>query len=106
LTSDAYGRTGPTGSYRAPPPSQDPDNDLDDEHPIDEDECFDIADQEPLPSPTLTGVLGPIAQFLLDMSDFMEGVKESLQRALQFDALAVSTPGPPPHGISIHEAIW
>jgi hypothetical protein len=33
----------------------------------------------------------------------MEGIEESLQRAL--DALPVPRPGPPPDGISIHEAI-
>jgi hypothetical protein len=37
------------------------------------------------------------------MPDFMEGIKESLQRAL--DAFPAPTTGPPPDGISIHEAI-
>ncbi len=36
-----------------PPSSPNPDNDLDDEHPMDEDELRDFSDQEPLPSPTL-----------------------------------------------------
>ncbi len=36
-----------------PPASQNPNNDLDDELPMDEDERLDFADQEPLPSPTL-----------------------------------------------------
>jgi hypothetical protein len=44
-----------------------------------------------------------MSQFLKDMPDFMEGVEESLKRAL--DAIPVPTPGPPPDGISIHEAI-
>ncbi len=46
------------------PARQDPKYDLDDEHPMDEDECLDFANQEPLPSPTPTGVLGPTEQFL------------------------------------------
>jgi hypothetical protein len=46
-----------------PPASQDPKYDLDDEHPMDEDECLDFV-QEPLPSPTPTGVLGPTEQLL------------------------------------------
>jgi hypothetical protein len=37
------------------------------------------------------------------MPDFMEGIKESLQRAL--DSLPVPVPSPPPDGISIYEAI-
>jgi hypothetical protein len=32
---------------------QNPNNDLDDERPMDEDERLDFAGQEPLPSPTL-----------------------------------------------------
>ncbi len=47
-----------------PPARQDPKYDLDDEHPMDEDECLDFANQEPLPSPTQTGVLGPTEQLL------------------------------------------
>ncbi len=47
--------------------------------------------------------VGPMAQFLSDMPDFLEGIEESLQRAL--DALPISTPGPPPDGISILEGI-
>ncbi len=35
------------------PASQTLNNDLVDEHPMDEDERLDFADQEPLPSPTL-----------------------------------------------------
>jgi hypothetical protein len=35
------------------PASQNPNNYLVDECPMDEDECLDFADQEPLPSPTL-----------------------------------------------------
>jgi hypothetical protein len=60
--------------------------------PKDEDERLDYADQEPLPFPTSssTGELGPIAQFLLVMPDFMEGIEECLQRAL--DSLPVLTP--------------
>ncbi len=46
--------------------------------------------------------MGPMAQFLSDMPDFLEGIEESLQRAL--DALPIPTPGPP-DGISILEAI-
>jgi hypothetical protein len=48
-----------------PPARQVSDNDLDDEleHPMDEDEGLDFADQEPLPYPTPTGVLGPMEQF-------------------------------------------
>ncbi len=36
-----------------PPTSQNPDNDLNDELPMDEDEHLDFADQEPLQLPTL-----------------------------------------------------
>ncbi len=36
-----------------PPACQNPNNDLDDEIPMEEDELLDFADQEPLPSPTL-----------------------------------------------------
>ncbi len=89
-----------------PPACQDPYNDLDDEHratPKDEDEHLDYADQENLPFPISTGELGPMAQFLSEMLDFMEGIEESLQRAL--DSLPVPTPSPPPDGISILEAI-
>jgi hypothetical protein len=42
-------------------------------------------------------------RILDDVPDFMQGIKESLQRAL--DALHVPTPGPSPDGISTHEAI-
>jgi hypothetical protein len=38
--------TGPVPVAR-PPACQDTDNDLDDERPMDEDECLDYADQEP-----------------------------------------------------------
>jgi hypothetical protein len=55
-----------------PPSRQDLNNDLDDELPMDEDEHLDYADQEPLPFPTSTGELGPMAQFLSGMPDFME----------------------------------
>ena len=55
--------TGPVPVAR-PPACQDTDNDLDDERPMDEDECLDYADQEPLPFPTSTGELGLMAQFL------------------------------------------
>jgi hypothetical protein len=41
--------------------------------------------------------------FLSDMHDFLKGIEESLQRVL--NALPISTPGPPPDGISILEAI-
>jgi hypothetical protein len=44
-----------------------------------------------------------MVQFLLEMPDFMEGIEESLQRAL--DSLPVPTPSPPPDGISIRKAI-
>jgi hypothetical protein len=71
--------------------------------PKNEDEHLDYADQEPLPFPTSTGELGPMAQFLLEMPDFMEGIEESLQWAL--DSHPAPTPSPPPEGISIHEAI-
>ena len=47
--------------------------------------------------------VGPMAHFLSDLPDFLEGIEESLQRAL--DALFIPTPGPPPDGISILEAI-
>ena len=80
-----------------------PDNELDDDCSMDEDERLDYADQQPLHLPTPTGVFGPMAQFLSDMPDFLEGIEESLQRAL--DALPIPTPGPPPDGINIHEAI-
>jgi hypothetical protein len=36
---------------------------LDDDCPMDKNEGLDYADQEPLPFPTPTGVLGPIPQF-------------------------------------------
>ncbi len=75
-----------------------PDNDLDGDRPMDE-EYLNYADQEPLHLPTPTGVLGPMAQFLLDIPDF----EQSMQRAL--DALPIPTQGPLPDGISIHEAI-
>ncbi len=42
---------GPDPVVCRPPAHQNPDNDLDDEHPMDEDECLDFADQEPLPFP-------------------------------------------------------
>ena len=92
--------TGPVPVLR-PHASQafDNDNDLEADRPMDQDELLDYADQGPLPSPTATAV----AQFLSDMPDFMEGIEESLQRAL--DSLPVPTPGPSPDGISIHEAI-
>ncbi len=47
-----------------PPARQDSNNYLDDEHPMDGDECLDYADQEHLPFPTSTGELGLMAQFL------------------------------------------
>ncbi len=46
-------------------------NDLDDYYSMDEDEHLDVADQEPLPFPTLTGVQRPMAQFLLDIPNFI-----------------------------------
>jgi hypothetical protein len=54
-----------------PPASQDPDNDLDDEHPMDEDERLDNADLEPFPFPASTGKLGPMVQFLWEMPDIV-----------------------------------
>ncbi len=80
-----------------------PDHDLDDDCPMDEDERLDFADQQPLHHPTPTGVLEPMAQFLSDMPDFLEGIEECLQRAL--DALPIPTPGPPPDGINILDTI-
>ena len=53
-------------------------NDLDADHPMDQDKLHDNADQGPLPFPTATAVPGPLAQFLSVMPDF----EESLQRAL------------------------
>ncbi len=44
--------TGPDPVVRIPT-RQNPNNDLVDEHPRDEDERLDFSDQEPLPSPTL-----------------------------------------------------
>ncbi len=61
--------------FASPPASQDPN------------------DQEPFPFPTSTGELGPMAQFLSEMPDIMEGIEESLQRAL--DSLLVPAPIPP-----------
>jgi hypothetical protein len=72
-----------------PPAHNAPDNELDE-----------------LPFPTPTGVLGPWDEWrssslnLSDMPDFMEGVNESLHRAL--DALPIPTQGPPP---AIYEGI-
>ena len=94
--------TGPVPVLR-PHASQAVDNDSDADRPMDQDELLDFADQGPLPSPTSTAAPGPLAQFLSNMPDFMEGIEESLQRAL--DSLPVPTPGPSPDGISIHEAI-
>ena len=94
--------TGPVPVLR-PHASQAFNNDLDADRPMDQDELLDYVDQGPLPSPTATAVQGPLVQFLLDMPDFMEGIEESLQRAL--DALPLPRPGPSPDGISIHEAI-
>ena len=88
--------TGPVPVLR-PHASQAFDNDLDADRPMDQDELLDFADQGPLPSPTSTAVPGPLAQFLLNMPDFMEGIEES--------SLPVPRPGPSPDGISIHEAI-
>ncbi len=85
------------------PARQASDNNLDEVCPMDEGERLDYADQEPLPFPTPTEALGPMEQFLSAMYYFMEGIEERLQRAL--DALPVPSPGPPPDGISIHEAI-
>ena len=79
------------------------DNDLDADRPMDQDELLDYADQGPLQSPTATAVPGPLAQFLSNMPDFMDGIKESLQMAL--NSIPFPTPGPSPDGISIHEAI-
>jgi hypothetical protein len=64
LTSDAYSliTAGPVPVARPPAP-QDLDNDLDDEHPMDEDELLDYADKKPFPFPTSTGELGSMAQF-------------------------------------------
>jgi hypothetical protein len=46
------------------PAREAPDNDLDDDRPMDEDERVNYADQQPLHHSTPTGVLGPMAQFL------------------------------------------
>jgi hypothetical protein len=70
---------------------------------MDEDEHLNYADQQPLHLPTPTGVLGLMVQFLSDMPDFLEGIEESLQRAL--DVLLIPIPGPPPDGIGVLEAI-
>ena len=96
--------TGPVPVLR-PHASQAFDDDLDADRPMDQDELLDFADQGPLPSPTLTAVPGPLAQFLSDMPDFMEGIEESLQGSLDSLPVPTSRPGPSPDGISIHEAI-
>ena len=49
--------TGPDHVLR-PHASQAFDNDLDADHPMDQDELLDYADQGPLPSPTATAVPG------------------------------------------------
>ena len=94
--------TGPVPVLR-PHASQAFDNDLDADRPMDQDELLECADQGLLQSPTATAVQGPLALFLSNMPDFMEGIEESLQRALH--SLPVPTPGPSPDGISIHEVI-
>ena len=67
--------TGPVPVLR-PHASQAFDNDLDADRPMDQDELLDYADQGPLPSPTAIAVPGPLAQFLSNMPDFMEGIEK------------------------------
>ncbi len=53
--------------------------------------------------PSLLQRLLQMTKFLQDMPEWMEGIKKSLQKAL--DALPFSTQGSPPNSISIYEAI-
>ena len=53
--------------------------------------------------PTTTGHVGPMAKFLNDMPDWMNGISDDVMKALE--GLPVPAPGPVPPGISLQEAI-
>jgi hypothetical protein len=63
----------------------------------------DYEDQHPSIHPTSCADLGPYARFLQSMPDYSDMTQEVFTRAV--DALPRASSGPPPPGISIHEAI-
>jgi hypothetical protein len=91
------------------PPSDRPNDPDDDNDPrsdgeMDFQDLRDYEDQDPHVPPTTTANLGPYACFLENMPDFINLTQEEYNTAFQ---AAFNRPifGPPPPGISIHEAI-
>jgi hypothetical protein len=70
---------------------------------MDADDLRDYADQHPSIHPTSSADLGTYARFLQSMPDYFDMTQEVFTRAV--DALPGPSLGPPPPGISIHEAI-
>ena len=78
------------------------DND-DDGREMDFDDERDFADQD-LPSPqSYNGLIGPLADFLSAMPDWVNILESDITQALQ--GHPVPLPGPVPPGISLTEAI-
>jgi hypothetical protein len=70
---------------------------------MDADDLCDYQDQLPSIHSTSPADLGPYARFLQSMPDYFDMTQEEFTRA--FDTLPHPSSGPPPPGISIHEAI-
>ena len=73
---------------------------------MDADDLRDYEDQLPSIQPTSPADLGPYARFLQSMPDYLDMTvmtQEEFTRAV--DTLSQPSSGPPPPGISIHEAI-
>ncbi len=70
---------------------------------MDADDLRDYEDQFPSIHPTSPADLGPYARFHQSMPDYSDMTQEKFTRAV--NALSRPSSGPPPPGISIHEAI-
>jgi hypothetical protein len=70
---------------------------------MDADDLRDYEDQLPSIHPTSPADLGPYSRFLQSMPDYLDMTQEEFTRAV--DTRPHPSSGPPPPGISIHEAI-
>ncbi len=79
------------------------DSDRSGDRDMDADDCRDYEVHFPSIHPTSPADLGPYARFLKSMPDYLDMTQEEFTKAV--DTLPQPSSGPPPPGISIHEAI-